>query len=84
MDTSPDGLVSSYFEKEGDRVTVDLETVFLLLDDNESQFSTPLNHHTQNMICHWNTRFSPPFIRKIFHDVVHEGGFSRAGLSANQ
>ena len=59
MDTSPDGLVSSYFEKEGDRVTVDLETVFLLLDDNESQFSTPLNHHTQNMICHWNTRFSP-------------------------
>ena len=42
MDTSPDGLVSSYFEKEGDRVIVDLETVFLLLDDNESQFSTPL------------------------------------------
>ena len=40
MDTSPDGLVSSYFEKEGDRVIVDLETVFLLLDD-ESQFSTP-------------------------------------------
>ena len=41
MDTSPDGLVSSYFEKKGDRVIADLGTVFLLLDDNESQFSTP-------------------------------------------
>lgn len=39
MDVYPDGLVSSFFEKEKEKVEVNLETVFLLLDDHESQFS---------------------------------------------
>ncbi|KAJ7375287.1 hypothetical protein OS493_002035 [Desmophyllum pertusum] len=38
MDEYPDGLVSSFFEKEEEKVVVDLEMVFLFLDD-ESQFT---------------------------------------------
>lgn len=40
MDVYPDGVVSSYFEKEEEKIMVNLETVFLLLDDNESRFSS--------------------------------------------
>lgn len=41
MENSPDELVSSYFETEEDRVEVDLESIFLRIDDSQSQFSTP-------------------------------------------
>ena len=44
VDTYPDGLVSSYFEKEGDELMVDLGTVFLELDNSENQFSQPLTN----------------------------------------
>lgn len=40
MDVYPDGLLPSFFEKEEEMIVVDLHTVFLLLDDNESQFSS--------------------------------------------
>lgn len=40
MDVYPDGLLPSFFEKEEEMIVVDLQTVFLLLDDNESQFSS--------------------------------------------
>ena len=44
VDVYPDGLVSSYFEKEDDEVIVDLGTVFFALDTSESEFSCPPEH----------------------------------------
>ena len=41
MDKYPNGLVSSFFENDLDNVKVDLETIFLILDENESEFSRP-------------------------------------------
>ena len=38
MDAYPDGLASSFFKKEEDVIVVDLEVIFLLLDDKESEF----------------------------------------------
>ena len=45
VDAYPDGLVSSYFAKEGDELMVDLGTVFLELDNSENQFSQPPEHY---------------------------------------
>ena len=39
------GLESSYFEKEGDELMIDLGTVFLALDNSENQFSQPPEHY---------------------------------------
>jgi len=43
VDSHPDGLVSSYFDREDDNAIVDLGAVFLALDEKESQFSEPSN-----------------------------------------
>ena len=45
VDAYPNGLVSSYFEKEGDELMVDLGTVFLELDNSENQLSQPPEHY---------------------------------------
>ena len=45
VDAYPNGLISSYFEKEGDELMVDLGTVFLELDNSENQFSQPPEHY---------------------------------------
>lgn len=41
VDSYPDGLVASYFEKEGDKIFVDLGEVFLDLDESENELSRP-------------------------------------------
>ena len=41
VDAYPDGLVSSYFDRETDNAMVDLGSVFLALEEKESQFSEP-------------------------------------------
>ena len=43
VDSYPDGLVSSYFDRDDDNAVVDLGAVFLALDEEESQFSEPPN-----------------------------------------
>ena len=43
LDAYPDGLVSSYFDRETDNAVVDLGSVFLTLEEKESQFSEPPN-----------------------------------------
>ena len=43
VDAYPDGLVSSYFDRETDNAMVDLGSVFLALEEKESQFSEPPN-----------------------------------------
>ena len=43
VDAYPDGLVSSYFDRENDNAVVDLGSVFLALEEKESQFSEPPN-----------------------------------------
>ena len=43
VDAYPDGLVSSYFDRETDHAVVDVGSVFLALEEKESQFSEPPN-----------------------------------------
>ena len=44
VDAYPDGLVSSYFEKDGDDIVVDLATVFVALSENENELNHPPEH----------------------------------------
>ena len=44
VDVYPDGLVSSYFEKDGDDIVVDLATVFEALSENENELNHPPEH----------------------------------------
>ena len=44
VDAYLDGLVSSYFEKDGDEIVVDLPTVFVALSENENELNHPPEH----------------------------------------
>lgn len=44
VDSYPDGLVSSYFEKDEDVVITDLGTVYLALEESEHELSQPPEH----------------------------------------
>ena len=44
VDAYPDGLVSSFFEKDDDKMVVDLATVFGALSENENELNHPPDH----------------------------------------